>query len=65
MASSLLQVFIIVFPFIFVMGMIGAMSAANKIKQMFRPRSILARLFLWLERNGLIERDERQNEIVA
>jgi hypothetical protein len=66
MAPYLLQVFVIVFPFIFVMTMIALMSAAKRIKQFFRPRSILARLFLWLERKGFIERDEReQNEIVA
>jgi hypothetical protein len=66
MPSNLIQVLVIVFPFLFVMTMIGVMSAAKKIKQVLRPRRALALIFLWLERNGLLERDEReQNEIVA
>jgi hypothetical protein len=66
MSSYLLQVFVVVFPFLFVMTLIGIMSTARKMNQVFRPRQILARLFLWLERTGLIECYEReQYEIVA
>jgi hypothetical protein len=57
----------VVFPFLFILVIIGLILAVKQVKLVFRLRSAFARLFLWLERSGLFERedDREQREISA
>ncbi len=66
MQEGLGALFIIVFPFFFILVMIGFISVAKRLRFGFRMRSAFARFFLWLERSGLFEReDEREEKEIA
>jgi hypothetical protein len=63
MLDALGPLVIIIFPFFFILVMIGFVALAKRVKLGFRIRSEFARFFLWLEKSGLFERvDEKEQK---